>query len=135
MNGLSMLPDALQKYQPKIVLIELGANDGLRGLNPSTIKENLQKLIDLAKKNNSHVILIGIRLPRNYGAPFNKQFEAMFNDLARENQIVLVPKILKGIDDHPELMQADGLHPMATAQPIILENVWPSLVKILNQRG
>jgi acyl-CoA thioesterase I len=134
LNGLEMLPDALKRYHPAIVLIALGANDGLRGLNLSVIKENLQKMITLAKKS-SHVILIGVRLPRNYGAAFNQQFEAMFSDLARKNQITLIPQLLKNVDDREDLMQADGLHPSAAAQPLILENVWPFIEKAIAQKN
>lgn len=129
-NGLSELPTALKKYDPKIIIIELGANDGLRGLDVAVIKNNLQKLITLAKKQ-SKVLLLSVRLPPNYGAVYNQKLKTTFADLAQENHIAFVPLFLSGIDNKPSLMQADGLHPTADAQPIILENIWPELEKIL----
>lgn len=130
-NGLSALPSALKKYHPEIIIIELGANDGLRGLDIAVIKNNLQKLITLAKKQ-SKVLLLSVRLPPNYGAVYNQKLKTTFADLAQENHIAFVPLFLSDIDDKPSLMQTDGLHPTADAQPIILENIWPELEKLLS---
>ncbi len=129
-NGLSELPSALEKYHPDITIIELGANDGLRGLDIAVIRNNLQKLITLSHKK-SKVLLLSVRLPPNYGAVYNQKFNALFVDLAQKNHIAFVPLFLSGIDNKLSLMQADGLHPTAEAQPIILNNIWPELEKLL----
>ncbi len=129
-NGLSELPAALKKYHPVITIIELGGNDGLRGLDMAVIKNNLQKLIILSK-TQSKVLLLGVRLPPNYGVVYNQQFKTTFADLAQQNHIAYIPLFLSGIDDKSSLMQADGIHPTAEAQSIMLENIWPELEKLL----
>lgn len=130
-NGLYRLPAALTQYQPAIVIIELGANDGLRGLPIETIEKNLATMIEAAKKIHSKVLLLGIRIPPNYGLTYTQQFQAIYPKLAQHYQTALVPLVLKGIDEQPELIQADELHPTAEAQMILLENVWPKLQPLL----
>ncbi len=130
-NGLAKLPEALLKYQPEITIIELGGNDGLRGLQISTIKKNLTRMITLAKNAKSKVLLLGLRLPPNYGADYLSQFQMMYNDLARGQNVSLVPFFLQKIDDDPQLMQPDRTHPTVEAQRILLENVWPELEKLI----
>ncbi len=131
-NGLANLPSALNQYKPKITIIELGGNDGLRGLQITLIKNNLQQMINLAKQAGSEVLLLGLRLPPNYGPDYTQQFQAIYVDLADSNHIAVVPLLLTSIDDNPALMQADHIHPNTQAQPIILKTVWPTLSKLLH---
>ena len=130
-NGLAKLPAALTQYHPQITIIELGGNDGLRGLQIPTIKQNLLKMISLVKKAKSKVLVLGLRLPPNYGAEYTSQFQIMFAEIAQEQNISLVPFFLQGVDDKVILMQADNTHPTVEAQSILLENVWGSLEKLL----
>lgn len=130
-NGLALLPKALDEYHPYITIIELGGNDGLRGLQVSVIKRNLQKMIILSKQAKSKVLLISLRLPPNYGEAYIQQFQKMFADIAKENNVYMVPLFLKGIDENPALMSADGIHPTQQAQVMMLNNVWPELKKLL----
>jgi acyl-CoA thioesterase-1 len=126
-QGLAQLPSALNQYHPQLVVIELGANDGLRGLQLETISSNLQKMIDLSKAVTQKIVLIGLRLPPNYGPVYTQQFQEMFVTLAKKNTLELVPLLLKSVDDHKELVQPDGVHPTEAAQSILLENVWPAI--------
>ena len=123
-GGLTRLPALLTTHKPQWVLIELGANDGLRGLPLKIIHQNLQRLIEMSQQSGARVILIGIMLPPNYGFAYTTPFTAMYQQLAVENRLPLVPFLLQDIATEPALMQADGLHPNATAQPVILDNVW-----------
>jgi len=132
-NGLSRLPPLLKQHHPDIVIIALGANDGLRGLDFSEIRKNLEQLILLSRQQGSRVLLAGVRLPPNYGADFNRQFAAIFQQLARRSDIPLVPHLLDQVSDHRTLMQADGMHPIARAQPQILDNVWSVLKPLLSK--
>lgn len=129
-NGLARLPNVL-KDKPAIVILELGANDGLRGLPLNIIKNNLAKMIELIKKNNSKVILIGLRLPPNYGAAYTEQFQTTYKKLAEKYKISYLPFLLESVDNHRDLFQSDGLHPTAAAQERIEENVWGVLKPLL----
>jgi acyl-CoA thioesterase-1 len=133
-NGLLQLKSLLKKYQPEIVLIELGGNDGLRGLSLTSIKDNLRKMIELAQSNNARVILAGIRLPPNYGLKYTQAFYEIFLQLAKHSQVDLIPFFLEGVGDNRNLMQADGIHPTAQAQPIILDVTWPYIEALLNKK-
>jgi acyl-CoA thioesterase I len=130
-DGVSRLPTALIQYHPQITLIELGGNDGLRGLQIFIIKDNLQRMIDMAKKAGSKVLVLGVRIPPNYGIQYTQQFQQIYLDLAKRSDIGVVPLFLKNIDDKPAFMQADGIHPVAAAQDTILNNIWPVLKKLL----
>jgi acyl-CoA thioesterase-1 len=130
-NGLSRLPEALTQYQPKITIIELGGNDGLRGLAPDLIKKNLENLIAITKKSGSKVLVLGVRIPPNYGIAYTQQFQQVFQDIKAQNDISVAPLLLNNIDDEPSLMQTDGIHPKATAQAIMLNNMWPELKPLL----
>lgn len=123
-GGLSRLPELLAVHQPGWVLIELGANDGLRGLPLPLIRQNLQKLIDLSTQAGAKVVLIGIMLPPNYGPAYATPFAAMYQQLAEKNHLSLVPFLLKDVATNPKLMQEDGLHPTAAGEPMVLDNVW-----------
>ena len=130
-GGLTRLPDALKANQPAYVLIELGANDGLRGIALDTMRSNLEQMIKLTQAANAKVVLIGIKLPPNYGVTFTDKFEATYSDLAKQYNLPLIPFLLEGIADNWDFMQADGLHPTVEAQPKVLENVWKVLEGVL----
>ncbi|MGD9888604.1 MAG: arylesterase [Halothiobacillaceae bacterium] len=131
-GGLSRLPNLLASHKPQWVMLELGANDGLRGLPLKNIRANLQKMIQLSQASGAEVILIGIMLPPNYGAAYREPFARMYRELAEQNKLTLVPFLLEGVADNPSLMQPDGLHPTALAQSKVLEHVWKTVAPILN---
>jgi acyl-CoA thioesterase-1 len=130
-GGLTRLPELLARHHPAILIIELGANDGLRGLRLEVLRENLTRMIGLGREAGSRVLLIGIRLPPNYGAAYDRAFQAVFRDAAAAEGVPLVPFLLTGVAEDRGLMQADGVHPTAAAQPRILETVWPALEPLL----
>ncbi|PIE83619.1 MAG: arylesterase [Candidatus Contendobacter odensis] len=131
-GGLSRLPVALAQHHPGIVIIELGANDGLRGQPPMLMAHNLAKMITLSQQINAHVLLAEMRIPPNYGALYAQKFQDTFREVAKQHTITLIPFLLNGVAGQPALIQADGLHPTAEAQPRILDNVWPVLEPVLN---
>jgi acyl-CoA thioesterase-1 len=133
-GGRSRLPALLAKYQPTLVIIELGANDGLRGLPVPAAQANLQAMSDAAAKAQARVLLIGMRMPPNYGRAYADKFYAMYGTLAQQIKAPLVPFMLEGVADKPELFQPDRLHPLASAHPIILANIWPTLQKSLKAK-
>jgi len=130
-GGLTRLPDALQRHQPDIVIIELGGNDGLRGFAPENTRDNLRQMIGLARQHDAKVLLLGVRIPANYGKIYRERFSAVFRQLAETEQVPLVPEFMSGVAEHLELMQADGIHPSRQAQPRLLDNVWPALSPLL----
>lgn len=123
-GGLARLPALLDAQKPAWVLVELGANDGLRGLPLAEIRGNLHRIIESAVKAKARVILLGIVLPVNYGPPYRAGLQAIYRDLASEFNLPLVPFLLAGVAEDDTLLQDDGLHPTAAAQPMILETVW-----------
>jgi acyl-CoA thioesterase-1 len=130
-GGLGRLPALLVQHRPAVLVIQLGANDGLRGLSLDALRGNLVGLVQLGRKSGSRILLVGIQLPPNYGAAFNDGFQAVFRSVAASQQVPLVPSLLTGVAEDWSLMQADGLHPTAQAQPRILDNVWPELSPLL----
>ena len=132
-GGLRSLPGLLEKYHPEIVIIELGANDGLRGFPIPVIENNLRQLITSAKAIAKKVLLLGIHIPPNYGKPYTEAFHSLYQKLADEQEVALVPFFLDGVATQEQYMQADGLHPNASAQPFILETVWEGLKPLLVQ--
>ncbi|WGZ92731.1 MAG: arylesterase [Candidatus Thiothrix putei] len=130
-GGLTRLPDALKTHQPAYLLLELGANDGLRGIDLPTMRSNLEQMVKLAQEAKAQVILIGIKLPPNYGTTFTDKFEAIYAELAKQYALPIVPFLLEGVAEDWDLMQADGLHPTAAAQPQVLGNVWKVLEGVL----
>lgn len=130
-GGLTRLPDALETHQPDYLLLELGANDGLRGLATDKMQENLKQIIELTQEANAKPVLLGIKIPPNYGMVYTERFDKVFSDLAEQYTIPLLPFLLDRVALDYDLMQADGLHPTADAQPLILENVWAVLEKVL----
>ena len=130
-GGLARLPHVLETHQPAIVIVELGANDGLRGLPLATSRENLKRIIDLARRRNARVVLVGMVIPPNYGPRYGQEFRDMFAALAKQYPIAFVPFFLDKVALNPALMQNDGLHPNAKGQPQLLENLWPKLKPLL----
>ena len=128
-GGLRRIGEALRQHQPKIVIIELGANDGMRGAPIASIEANLAGLMQQARKARARVLLLGMQLPPNYGLTYTAEFKAMYPKLAQRHRAALVPFFLEGIA--PEQFQADNLHPVAQAQPIILQNVMVKLKPLL----
>lgn len=130
-GGLARLDKLLAEHRPAIVVVELGANDALRGLPLGVPRANLARIIETTRKSGARVLLVGIEIPTNYGPQYRDGLRNMYRDLAAEFNLPLVPFLLEGIALDPQLMQGDGLHPTAAAQPRVLENVWPVLEKAL----
>jgi len=127
-GGLSRLPSTLKKHQPEIIIFELGANDGLRGLPVSQTEKNLRSMTQLADSVGAKSLIVGIKLPPNYGQQYLKQFESVFLSVAQSIQAPLVPFMLAGIADNPKMFQSDGIHPNEQAQKPIFDNIWPTLL-------
>ncbi|WP_229008192.1 arylesterase [Methylophilus sp. Leaf408] len=134
-GGLSRLPAALKQFKPSIVVIELGANDGLRALSLDAMKSNLEKMIQASQQANAQVVLLGMFIPPNYGPKYTNGFKAVYLDLSEKYKTPFVPFFLDGISGHSDLVIEDGLHPNVVAQPKILENVWPTLKLILTKNN
>ena len=132
-GGLARLPRALNLHHPAVVVLELGGNDGLRALPIEQMRANLSQMIDLAKSAGAKVLLLGMRIPPNYGPQYTQQFSAVYADLARDKRVPLVPFLLSDVALHPDLMQADGVHPVEAAQPLLLATVWPTLAPLLKR--
>lgn len=132
-GGLARLPRALQTHKPHIVIIELGGNDGLRGLHYDEMRANLQQMVELSREAGARVMLLGMRMPPNYGPEFTRRYHQVFHEVAEAEQVTLVPFFMERVADDKALMQADGVHPNAEAQPILLDNVWPALEPMLDQ--
>ncbi|MBL0124966.1 MAG: arylesterase [Betaproteobacteria bacterium] len=132
-GGLSRISTDLAKIKPNVVVLALGANDGLRGLPIADTKKNLQSMIDSIQKAKARIVLIGIQIPPNYGIDYSRQFRDLYFELAKSNRVLPPPFLLEGVADKLELFQADRLHPKAEAQPAILENVLPTIRKVLNK--
>ncbi len=130
-GGRARLPALLQQHRPDVVLIELGANDALRGLALDATEANLRAMITLAQKARAKTLLLGMQIPPNYGRAYTARFLALYTTLAQQTRSALVPFFLQGIADQPQLFQADRLHPNAEAQPQLLGNVWPHLKPLL----
>jgi acyl-CoA thioesterase-1 len=130
-GGLSRLPALLAQYKPRIVVIELGGNDALRGTSLSATKANLDAMVAKAKSAKASVLLLGVKLPPNYGAAYLREFEAAFAEVARSRKVAYVPYLFDGFGEKLEYFQADLIHPTAEAQPRILDNVWPALQPLL----
>ncbi len=133
-GGRSRIQQAIRQYKPDLLILALGANDGLRGLPLTEMKRNLAAIIVLAKQQKSRILLLGMQLPPNYGAAYSKEFAATFASLAREQRVALVPFMMEGFADQPAYFLPDGLHPNQTAQPLIMETVWRALRPLLEAR-
>lgn len=131
-GGLARLPQALGLHQPQVVVIELGGNDGLRGLAPGHLERNLAAAIQLSRDAGARVLLVGIRIPPNFGPVYTEQIAAVYQNLAASSNVALVPFLLDGVALEPGMMQTDGIHPTAAAQPALLDTVWPVLKPLLD---
>ena len=132
-GGLERLPRALAKHAPAVVIIELGGNDGLRGLPIAELRANLEALVATSRKSGAEALLAAIRMPPNYGPQYTERFYAVYESLARERKVPWVPFFLEGVALREDLFQDDGIHPDLEAQPILLDNVWPVLEPLLKR--
>jgi acyl-CoA thioesterase-1 len=130
-GGAARIAETLKAHKPRVIIVELGANDGLRGLPPSEMRANLAKIVTLSQGAKARVLLVGMRMPPNYGETYTREFAQVYPDLAREYKTALVPFLLQGMEQRRELFQSDDMHPTAAAQPILLENVWKALAPLL----
>jgi len=130
-GGLTRLPALLQQHKPAVLIIELGGNDGLRGLSLAATQSNLREMIKSADRIGARVLLLGMRVPPNYGPDYSKRFAAMYQGLARERNVKLVPFLFAGLEDTERFFQQDRIHPNQRAQMVMLDNVWPSLRSLL----
>jgi acyl-CoA thioesterase-1 len=133
-GGRARFPALLAQHHPDVVLIELGANDGLRGQPVAAAEANLRTMIELATKNKARVMLLGMRMPPNYGRDYTERFFGMYKALSIQYKAPLVPFILEGVADKPALFQADRLHPNAEAHPLILANIWPTFATMMKAK-
>lgn len=131
-GGRSRLDAALKQFQPQIVILALGANDGLRGLPVKTMSDNLAAMVATAKKQKARILLVGMRLPPNYGPDYTRDFETAFSRLAKREKLPLLPFLLEPIAGDRSAFQNDNLHPLAAAQPKLLEHVWAPLKPMLD---
>lgn len=132
-GGLQRLPRTLQLHHPGILILELGANDGLRALPLTTTRANLEKMVALAKQSHARVLLVGMRIPPNYGPRYTTDFAQMYPDIASREGLPLVPFLLQSVALDPSRMQSDGLHPNARGEPAVLDTLWPQLEPMLNK--
>ncbi len=130
-GGLARLPTLLAEHQPQLVIVELGGNDGLRGQPPAQLQQNLAAIVQSARASGARVLLLGMQLPPNYGARYNALFSQVYADVAGAAQVPLLGFFLDGVGGVPALMQGDGIHPNAAAQPRLLDNLWPQLKPLL----
>ena len=130
-GGITRLPALIKRHQPDWIVLELAANDGLRGMPLALIERNISTLLKLSEEANAKPLLVGMRLPPNYGVSYTGRFYTLFETLAQQHDIGRVPFLLEGVALQETLMQPDGLHPNANAQPLLLENVWPYLQPLL----
>lgn len=130
-GGQARLPALLAEHKPALVVLELGGNDGLRGQLPAQLQQNLAAMIDSSRAAGAKVVLLGMRLPPNYGVRYTEAFARVYDNLAEDKQVPLVPFFLEGVGGVPELMQADGLHPARGAQQRLLDNAWPVIKPLL----
>ena len=132
-GGVSRLPTLLGRDQPKVVVVELGGNDALRGLSLAATESNLRSIVSACQLSGARVLLVGMRIPPNYGPAYTKGFEAIFPRVAQLQHTPLVPFLLAGVVGHPDWFQSDDIHPTARAQPVMLDTVWPKLEPLLQQ--
>jgi len=132
-GGANRIPIALERFKPAVVILELGGNDGLRGFPPERMRSNLKTIIETSKASGAAVVLLGIRIPTNYGSRYTQAFENTYRELARELDVPWIEFFMAGIAMDRDLMQDDGIHPNATAQPILLDNAWPIIREALEQ--
>ena len=130
-GGRTRLPQLLQRHRPSIVVLQLGANDGLRGLSLASMRDNLAAMIEASREAGARVLLVGMRIPPNYGRGYAERFAGVYAQLASDQKVALVPFLLDGFADDLEFFQADRIHPNERAQPRMLDTVWPQLAPLL----
>ncbi len=130
-GGKARLPALLEQHRPTVIIIELGGNDGLRGLPLAAAEANLRDMITMAQKAKARALLVGMQIPPNYGRDYTDKFFGMYHKLSKESRVPLVPFLLEGVADRPQLLQTDRIHPQAEAQPIMLDNIWFQLKPLL----
>ena len=130
-GGRARIDDALARHTPNVVVLELGGNDGLRGLPVAQMKANLGSIIERSRKSGARVLLVGVRMPPNYGPDYTQAFQDAFAELAKRYRIALVPNMLEGIGENREMFQPDNIHPTAEAQPALLDRIWTALRPLL----
>jgi acyl-CoA thioesterase-1 len=130
-GGAARLGAALERHRPAVVVLELGGNDGLRGLPVAEMKRNLSAMIEQSTKSGARVLLVGMKIPPNYGPDYTAAFDAVYADLAKRHKIALVPFLMEDFADKPDLFQPDRIHPAQAAQPLMLERVWKALQPLL----
>lgn len=132
-GGASRIEEILARTRPVIVIVALGGNDGLRGLPVAQVKANLSRIVAASQRRGARVLLAGMRMPPNYGLQYVREFEEAFTETARRHRVPLIPFLLEGVGDRRDLMQADGIHPAAAAQPLMLDTVWKGLRPLLSK--
>lgn len=131
-GGLNRLPALLEAHSPSLLVIELGGNDGLRGLPPAQIRDNIDQMVAMGGEAGARVVLVGIDIPPNFGAAYRERLRAIYVDLAEKHDAAVLPFFLDGVALTEGMMQADGIHPTASAQPQLLDNLWPVLAQALD---
>jgi acyl-CoA thioesterase-1 len=134
-GGRARMPELMARLKPSIVIVELGANDALRGVPLATTKDNLRTIAEQAQQGHAKVVLVGMYVPSNYGQAYTQQFHTMYASLAHDMNLRFVPFLLAGIENKPDMFQSDQMHPTQQAQPALLDNVWPALSPLLRRRG
>ena len=132
-GGRARMPELMARLKPSIVIVELGANDALRGVPISTTKDNLRTIVEQAQQGHAKVVLVGMYVPPNYGQAYTQRFHAMYSTIAHDMNVRLVPFLLAGIENRPDMFQSDQMHPTQQAQPVLLDNVWPVLAPLLRK--
>jgi acyl-CoA thioesterase-1 len=130
-GGAARIAQAIESFSPALIILELGGNDGLRGIPPGRMRDNLRTIIETSTASGAAVVLLGIRIPPNYGQRYIEEFDDVFRQLATELEVPWIEFFMEGIALNEELMQSDGIHPNAIAQPLLLDNAWPSINKAL----
>jgi acyl-CoA thioesterase-1 len=131
LGGANRIEAVLKQHRPAIVILALGGNDGLRGQNIDAMRRNLEKIINACEKAHARVLLVGMRLPPNYGNAYADKFHATYVDLAKQRKLALAPFLFEGFGDKPDWFQSDGIHPAIKAQPLMMETVWKALGSVL----
>lgn len=132
-GGRARMPELMARLKPSIVIVELGANDALRGVPLATSEDNLRTIVEQAQQGHAKVVLVGMYVPSNYGQAYTQRFHAMYNSVAHDMNVRLVPFLLAGIENRPDMFQSDQMHPAQQAQPALLDNVWPVLSPLLRK--
>ncbi len=133
-GGATRIAAALQEFSPELIILELGGNDGLRGFPPQRMRANLETIVSRAKGSGAEVVLLGIRIPTNYGVRYSTAFEQVFRDVSEQYEIEWIEFFMEGIATNDNLLQDDRIHPNAAAQPLLLDNAWPVISAALNNR-